>query len=168
MSVAASHSPADLPPEPFGQAGIRQYAGRILAWLFLTVGLCAAAMGHRSGRFEDVVEWSGRGQWLSIRSTGGRLTVLAAGKQGETGEGHGWSFGGRYNRRPDGWARRPWRTTLGDVAGIEAVVGPPDSNFDSGFYFRASWPSLAVLFLVWPLVYGVRAIVRRVRPPADE
>ena len=164
MSVAASHT--EIPAEPFGQTGIRQYAGRIMAWLFLTVGLCAAAMNHRSSRFYDDMAWSGRGQKLEIRSSGGQLAVIGSGRQGATGEGNGWTFGGGYDRSNRDPQSR-WRTEVGRLIGVEAFVGPPRQNDDSGFYFRASWNSIAALFLIWPLVYGVRKIVRAVRPRVD-
>ena len=166
MSVAASRLPADLPNEPFGQAGVRQFAGRILAWLCLTLGLCAAAMSHRSGRFSDELVWSGRGQRLEIVSAGGQLAVVGAGRQNATSEGSGWQFGGGYDRRPR-VLRQSWRTDIGDTLGFEAIVGPPNPTADSGFYVRAQWASVAVLFLLWPLVYGVLKIVRLVRPRAD-
>lgn len=166
MSVAASHLPADLPTEPFGQAGVRQYFGRIVAWLFLTVGLCAAAMSHRSGRFSDELVWTGRGQRLEIVSAQGQLAIVGAARRNATNEGTGWQFGGGYDRRPRA-LQEAWRTDFGDAIGLEGMIGPPNPRVDSGFFVRAKWASVAVLFLLWPLVYGVKKIVRLVRPRTD-
>lgn len=170
MSVVASplsppgSSPVQSPAEPFGQTGVRQFVGRILAWLFLTVGLCAAAMAHRSTTFFDRAEWRGRGQMFKIVSGNAQLQLVGGAKQNPIGgDGPGWSYGGGYDNGHWGPNRAAWQTDFGQMIGFEVSWDAPGPQFDSGFRLRFQWLTIAVVFLVWPFLFVVRGLLRWVR-----
>ncbi|MGC4030721.1 MAG: hypothetical protein QM754_03080 [Tepidisphaeraceae bacterium] len=157
----------DLPPEPasaepFGQTGVLQYAGRLLAWGFLCVGLCAAAMTHRSLSFGDFYDWNGAGKTLRVISSNGQISVMSM--PNNRPQASGWSSNSGYGR-----GRRinsiPWQSSIGETLGVEARSDLPWRDADSGFWLRIKWPTIAVLFLIQPMFYFLTRIVRR-RPAA--
>ena len=162
MSAIGSLSyQAVVPPEPFGQTGVRQYFGRMVAWACVTVGLCAAAMSHRSLGFADAVEWKGGGQVLQIISGNGQIAVAAAADPKLTGES-GWSYRGSYGGNR--WANRgPWKSAVGQVIGIEGRLSSPTKELAKGFWLRLRWPVVATLFMVQPVVYVARRLIARRR-----
>lgn len=161
MTVADPMDYAPAPPvEPFGQAGVRQFAGRIVAWAMLTVGLSAAAMAYRSGGYVDALEWKGQGQSMRIISGNGQIALIGV-TSARIGNGDtGWSYRGGYGGRRWGANRGPWKTSVGETVGIEGRLSPPSPEYTGGFWLRLKWPTVAALFMLQPLVYVLIRIVR--------
>lgn len=150
-----------IPYEPFGQTGIRQYLGRLMAWFFVTVSLCAAAMAQRSSGFLDEARWGGQGQIVRIMSANSQLAVFGgttAQKVNETG----WKYGGAYLGQIGRYGRaRPWASALNESLGFEISLKPPLREMDAGFLLRMKWTTMAALFIVQPLVYVLMRWRRR-------
>ena len=166
MSATATSLPSQpIPFEPFGQAGVRQYMGRALAWLCITVSLSAAAMTQRSSNFFDNLQWIGQGEALQIVSVGGTLS-LYGGPTRQKSTNTGWKYGGAYMGQIGRYARfkpwnRGWSSEMSGLVGIEARALAADRDFDSGVFFRIKWPTLAALFMVQPLGYVLIRLRRR-------
>ena len=166
MSVATTlNYPQELPTEPFGQAGVRQYAGRLLAWVFITIALSAFAMGHRSNRYSDAVDWRGQGQMLKVISGSGQLLIEGGGSEQIKGEG-GWSYRGGYGGRR--LSRMLWESSIGQTIGFEARMEPPSRDLDKGFWVRLNWSTLGALAMIQPTVFVLRRLVDRLRRAAPE
>lgn len=157
------YTPEPAPAEPFGQTGVLQYAGRLLAWGFLCVGLCAAAMTHRSLSFGDIYEWNGAGQTIWVVSSKGQLSLMTASNNRTQADGK-WMAGSGYGRGQR-LHSMPWQSSLGETVGVETRNDIPRRDAANGFWLRIKWPTIAVLFLIQPLFYFVTRIVRR-RPVA--
>lgn len=165
-----------MPKEPFGQAGVRQYIGRILAWVMLTLCLASAAMAQRSGAFQtgygyyDEIQWRSKGQGLGAISAAGQISLFAGSTVNTTNES-GWRTRGGYMRDfPNRGGRRfgiqggpmlAWQTDLGRLVGFEVQTRIPNREFSQGFLFRFKWLTLAALFMLQPLVYVLLQLRRR-------
>jgi hypothetical protein len=185
MSATVSTFPHShtLPSEPFGQAGVRQYIGRILAWIFFTMALAAAAMAQRSGAFQegngyyDEVQWRAKGHGLGVVSIYGQV-ALFGGTTVNPSSDSGWRFRGGYVRdysmragRRWGMANSsmvPWETDTGRMLGAEWQSRAPGREFSEGFLLRFKWMTLAVLFMLQPLVYVLMQLRRRRAEARDE
>lgn len=156
-ATATSILSQPAPYEPFGQTGVRQYAGRLLAWLCITISLCAAAMAQRSSGFFDELRWSGQGQGIRLVSAGGTASLFGGATQ-RRGSDTGWKYGGAYLSQIGYFGRqRPWNadwsTDWSRTVGFEVRSLPPMRDFDSGFFVRVKWSTIAALFMVQPVVY---------------
>ncbi|MDB5324723.1 MAG: hypothetical protein JWM57_292 [Phycisphaerales bacterium] len=150
-----------IPYEPFGQTGVRQYMGRMLAWVFVTCSLCAAAMAQRSSGFLDEARWGGQGQMLRVVSANSQLAVFG-GTTSAKGHETGWKYGGAYLGQIGRYGRpRPWASSLNESLGMEVSLTPPMREMDAGFLLRMKWTSMAALFMVQPLVYVLMRWRRR-------
>ncbi|HEX8324727.1 MAG TPA: hypothetical protein VF595_12540 [Tepidisphaeraceae bacterium] len=163
MSVAQTFDyPQADPGEPFGQAGVRQYAGRLLAWVCVTIALSAAAMAHRSSGFADLLQWKGAGQRLFIASGNSQLVIDYAVSANLGSSDTGWDYSGGYRgRRWRPLNTGPWQSSLGETAGIEGSLSPSSAELQKGAWLRLRWVTVAALFTIQPLVYGLRRLLRR-------
>jgi len=153
-----THTSADA----FGQAGVRQYAGRVLMWVCITASLCSLAMWYRSVTFFDAFSYPYGQQVLEARSVFGRLqfSVDTFAGQPETSNGR-WQYRGNYVRRlGDAWQPSLWKTI-----GFEFRFAPADASATSGFWIRVKWYFVAAVF---GLVCGIIGVLRLGRAKFDQ
>lgn len=168
MSVVSGFDYAsNIPAEPFGQAGVRKYFGRILLWVFLTIGLSAAALAHRSQSYSDWAKWVGHSQTMRVSSSSGQLSIIAMPELRGDRPDSGWSFGGNVGRRGL-QTYQGWQSDLNELLGFEYQSPVPGRYGGDGVWLRVKWSTLAVLFLIQPLVYVVRLWFTRRRRRAAE
>jgi hypothetical protein len=133
--------------EPFGQTGVRQYFGTILA-LACAVGVAVAlAMWYRSHRAADVIDIYHEGGRTMISSSYGRLRV--ARMVANTSADPSWTYSTRpmFVPRRDPWEPSIWKTIGAEFRG-QSVDGPP-----GGWWFRIKWPLVAGILMAWPLCH---------------
>lgn len=149
----------DAGPDPFGQAGVRQYIGKALAWLCLLGAIVAAAMWYRSSFYSDWAEWRGEGQIMHVRSVMSRLMIdFSTYAQRQNGQ-EGWIYRGRYtNNVRDGWSKSIWKTI-----GIEARPYPLDGAATGGFWLRVNWSFICASLAAVPLIRGMVLVLRQWR-----
>ena len=138
--------------EAFGQTGVRQYFGRMISWLCITISLCAGAMWYRSLSFVDKAEWRGQGQTLVVRSIYGRLHLSAAGYPAGGGKGSGWSYSGGYFQRrwvEDRWAPSIWKTVGIQLSRDDDAIS---RGATSSALIRVKWYLVAIVFGAFPIV----------------
>ncbi|MGN6628120.1 MAG: hypothetical protein ACTHLN_15990 [Tepidisphaeraceae bacterium] len=160
MTVQESEVPhPDLPApdeEPFGQAGIRKHAGRIIAWLCVIVVCFSLAMDHRSRLFDDTLQWRAPDGVITISSVYGRILVRGSvSAAGLRRAGPGWSYHARFAHGIiDGWEPSLLKT-IGFEVSTDPLPGDP-----AGFWVRIKWSFIAVLFSLQPIWRVVVAFVR--------
>ena len=150
MSAATSdiHSPVHVDAEPFGQAGVRQYFGRIVTWVCVTGMICAGGMWYRSTFWLDSLEWRGGSEELRISSIGGRLKVTGSTFERKVNNNSGWLYRGRtFQMMRDVWQESAYKTI-----GIEFGREPGNTSAIGGFWLRIKWYLVAGVCAVIPLV----------------
>lgn len=161
-SQTASHgewAADDEGPEPFGQAGVRQYFGKAVAWCCVIVAMLAAAMWYRSTFFLDTFEWHAKDQAIHVRSVASRLIVDFAADGQRISGSQGWSYGGRYLRDiNDAWRGSIWKTV-----GIEFSARPFDGTATAGFWLRVKWQFIVICMIFVPVARGAVLVWRRRR-----
>lgn len=149
----AEHAPRfRAPPEAFGQTGIRQYLGSVLALLSAAVMAISLAMWARSQSTADVIDVYHPYGRTMLSSTWGRFRIASIPSQAE----QEWTW--YYNSRP--FTRRgadPWQPSIWKTLGIEGRVQPNDGSPNGGgWWLRVRWSTAAVLTGIWPLLHAVR------------
>ena len=148
----------DVGPDPFGQAGVRQYIGKWLAWLCVLAAIITSAMWYRSSFFFDTFEWRGKGQTMRIISAQSQLLIdYSVDDQKRLGlGGSGWSYRGGYTMHRnlrDNWQESPLKTL-----GFEFQSEPLKRSAASGFWLRAKWQFIVIVMILVPTARGIYLI----------
>jgi len=132
-------------PEPFGQAGVRQFLRPILLRVAMLFGIVAALMWYRSHHAVDALVRVGPEAVLEVRSIFGRVVVTRLDRGGvPRGQPAAWEFHTDEFRGPirDAW-RPGWRKTLGVQWGREPY-GPDSAQ--TAWRLRVRWPTLVAVY----------------------
>lgn len=157
MSQNAS-MPVDVhvPDEPFGQRGVRQYAGRVLTAALLISMVTAGAMWYRSHQVIDSFSYrKGDVQWI-VNSIYGRLIVLRVEPV------RSWTAEGlQYQTSPLSGPMRndAWTDSLWKRVGVQWGRGHPNySPEETGgvWWLRLRWPLVMALTAAVPIVAVLR------------
>jgi len=128
--------------DAFGQAGIRQYFGRVWMWICITGMVCCSGMWHRSLRVVDMMEWRGTHERMAISSIASRMKISVATFPGAQSGETGWTYYVRpYKITADNWQDGFWKTV-----GIEFSLSPEAANANGGFWIRVKWYFAASVF----------------------
>ncbi len=127
--------------EPFGQAGIRQYVGRVLLWFLITCLICSCGMWYRSLSYSDRIDWRGDGDMATISTIAGRIWLAYNNYDGNRVNNSGWSYsGGEFD--PSRIEDR-WKNSVYKVIGIELSLTPENIGRGpravSGMWIRIKW-----------------------------
>ena len=151
MSHPASNQPHryELPPEPFGQRGVRQYVGRASTVLCLVVMFGAIAMLARSHFTTDVIARVDDDGLIEIRSIYGRLLVYSRPFVRTETDPHGWLMQSypMPTRIRDPWVPS-WKKTLGFEIGFSDLAGRAEPGW---WWMRLKWSTLAIVAGLLPI-----------------
>ena len=141
--------------EPFGQAGVRKHASRILAWIGVILVAFSLAMSQRSNLFDDEFQWHAMDQLMSISSVGSRIIIRGGHTATHSGATSGWSYHSHYVRDIiDQWQPSVWKS-IGFEFSTHPMPGEP-----AGFWVRIKWSFLAAVFAIQPILHVVLVILR--------
>ncbi len=156
MPQAASNQPHryELPPEPFGQRGVRQYFGRASTAICLLVMFIAIGMLARSHFVVDVIAKVQDDRLMEIRSVYGRLLVYSRPFTRAEGDPRGWLLQSypMPGRIRDPWAPG-WQKTLGFEVGRTDLAGQGQPGW---WWMRLKWSTVAVLASLLPVSRAVQ------------
>ncbi|HRK29923.1 MAG TPA: hypothetical protein PLD59_02505 [Tepidisphaeraceae bacterium] len=155
MSIAISQ-PVQLPHEPFGQTGVRQYVGSFSALFCAAMVAMCLTLWYRSFTVMDTVEFYHAQSRSLVQSAQGRLAIVNI--QGSAGDGAGWGFSSRPVRRGrlDRWPDSIWKT-------IGVQVMSDTFSGQRAWLLRVKFPFAAAVLGVVPVVHVIKQLrmVRR-------